>query len=173
MHAAWLMVPFLTQGAAMVVDEFHFHHKRGLPKWERVGHPLDTITVLACFVYILVVPFSMDRVATYAALVIFSCIFVTKDEFVHAKHCVPAEQWLHAVLFVLHPIVLTLAGLAWPQVHAKGASGAVVTNLITGFDVGRAVRVQTAILACFLAYQIIYWNVIASRAPARSPQEVR
>jgi len=28
----------------MGVDEFYFHRRRGLPRWERLAHPLDTMT---------------------------------------------------------------------------------------------------------------------------------
>ena len=40
---------FGTQAALMMVDELHFHRRRGLPRWERIGHPLDTATVLVCY----------------------------------------------------------------------------------------------------------------------------
>ena len=34
-----------------------------------------------------------------------------KDEFVHSELCEPAENWLHAVLFILHPICFLSAEL--------------------------------------------------------------
>ena len=37
------------QGLAMLVDELLFHRRRGLPRWERIGHPIDTLSVLACY----------------------------------------------------------------------------------------------------------------------------
>ncbi|HWU42647.1 MAG TPA: hypothetical protein VN132_04380, partial [Bdellovibrio sp.] len=42
----------ILQGSIMLIDEFFFHHKRGLPRWERIGHPLDTITVLTCLLFL-------------------------------------------------------------------------------------------------------------------------
>jgi hypothetical protein len=38
---------------------------------------------------------------------------ITKDELVHARSCAPLESWLHAVLFVLHPLVFLAFGLIW------------------------------------------------------------
>jgi hypothetical protein len=141
-------------------DEFYFHVRRGLPKWERLGHPLDTLTVLACFAFILFVPYSSFFLKVYIALAIFSCIFVTKDEFVHKECCPASEQWLHALLFLNHPVVLTAAGLLWPVIDK-----AVVPSWLSGFipyaDSLRSVfLVQTICIALFLAYQTIYWNFI-------------
>ncbi len=140
MHAAAL-VPLAAQGAAMMVDELHFHRRRGLPRWERIGHPLDTLTVLACFGLTLAVPFTPGALAAYAALSVVSCLFITKDELVHAARCPPGEHWLHAVLFVLHPIVLAAAAFLW----YRGAHGMLVA--------------QTALTAAFGVYQIVFWNV--------------
>ena len=82
--------------AVINIDEFYFHVKRGLPKWERIGHPLDTLTVLACFAFILIFPYSSLNLKIYIGLALFSCVFVTKDEFVHKECCPASEQWLHA-----------------------------------------------------------------------------
>jgi hypothetical protein len=136
----WL-IPFVLQGGAMFVDEFHFHHKRGLPKWERIGHPLDTLTVLACFLYIMLTPFTENALKVYLTLVIFSCLFITKDELIHSEQCCPHEQWLHALLFILHPIILGSA--AWLWINGQGET---------------LFLIQFSIIFIFLCYQIIYWN---------------
>ncbi len=53
--SALLLAPLAVQGIAMAVDELHFHRRRGLGRWERLGHPLDTLTVLACIGWTLAV----------------------------------------------------------------------------------------------------------------------
>ena len=126
----------------MLVDEFHFHRRRRLPYWERVGHPLDTLTVLLCYAVALSTRPTGTALGGYAALAIFSCLFVTKDEFLHAKLCRPAEHWLHAVLFVLHPVVLALVGFLWVQGEHR--------VLLT---------VQAAVTAAFGIFQAVYWNL--------------
>jgi hypothetical protein len=108
------------QGLLMLVDEFWFHRRREIPRWERIGHPLDTITVLV--------------------LAIVSCLFVTKDEWVHARICVPGEQWLHALLFLLHPALFVAVWFLWKQ-----------------GEVGW-IALQTAVTFGFLCWQILYWN---------------
>ncbi len=137
-----LYIPFVLQGSAMFVDEFYFHRKRGLLRWERIGHPLDTITVFMCYLFLLFASITQSNVIIYGCLAIFSCLFVTKDEFIHAKECSPSEHWLHAFLFMLHPIILGLAGWMW------------INQLPNSLLIG-----QTLITGMFLIYQIIYWSI--------------
>jgi hypothetical protein len=97
----------------------------------------------------LVVDPAPPALMTYAALGALSCLLVTKDELVHARHCEPGEHWLHALLFSLHPLLLIAIALLW-------------------LDGARSVLVmQTLAVALFGAYQAIYWNWL-SPAPARS-----
>jgi hypothetical protein len=135
---ALLFLPALLQGACMAVDEFHFHRRRGLPRWERLGHPLDTLTVVAAYAWLL----AGGGLAGYVALALFSCVFVTKDEPVHARVCEPGEHWLHALQFVLHPIVFLCFALLWRM------GGAALL-----------LRLQAAVTAFFGLYQVTYWSV--------------
>ncbi len=142
---AALVVPVGLQALAMAVDEGWYHRKRGLPRWERIGHPLDTLTMAACLGWLLVMPPS--GLPVYIGLAIFSTLFVTKDEAIHAKRCTAGEHWLHSILFVLHPIVLAAFALIW-------------------WSGGRTLLVgQLVVTLAFLAYQVIYWNVLR-REPA-------
>ena len=136
-----LILPFLIQGIVMFFDEFYFHRKRGLPLWERIGHPLDSLTVLACYLFILWQPATHANIYIYAGLCTFSCVFITKDEFVHTKFCDAKENWLHAMLFVLHPITFLCAGIIWKE------------NL--GANI---LLIQTIFIAAFMLYQILYWS---------------
>jgi 2-polyprenyl-6-hydroxyphenyl methylase/3-demethylubiquinone-9 3-methyltransferase len=130
------------QAVAMLLDEGVFHRRRELPRWERIGHPLDTLTIAACLAWLL----CGGGLTGYVVLAIGSTLFVTKDEGVHAKQCSAGEHWLHAVLFALHPIVLAAFGwLAW---HGE-------RTLLAG---------QLAVTLAFMTYQIVYWNVVR-RAP--------
>ena len=138
-----LLTPFFLQGLAMMVDEFHFHKKRGLPLWERLGHPLDTLTVFVCLLLPSTLSPSPSHLKTYFALSAFSCLFVTKDEFVHGEICTAGENWLHAILFLLHPISLIAAAMLWK-------SGERIHFL----------QIQTALIGAFMLYQITYWNFL-------------
>ena len=155
-----ILLPFIIQILVIMIDEFYFHVRRGLPKWERLGHPLDTLTVLACFAFILFVPYSSFTLKIYIAMAIFSCVFVTKDEFVHKECCPASEQWLHALLFLNHPVVLTAAGLIWPI--TSGAEGpSWLSGLVPYVDqIHLFLVTQTAAIVLFFLYQLIYWNVI-------------
>jgi hypothetical protein len=136
----------LLQGLAILFDEFYFHHRRGLPKWERLGHPLDSLTVLVCFAFLIFFEPSEFNLWMYAGLAVFSCVFVTKDEAVHLKHCTAAENWLHSILFILHPLVFIAAGMLW---YSQSANSLLV--------------IQTFVLVAFLIYQIGYWNFYAKQ----------
>lgn len=157
----WLLIliPFVVQAAATFLDEGIFHIKRGLPRWERIGHPLDTLSVLACFLFALLVPYSSLALKIYIGLALFSCLLVTKDEFVHKHHCPASEQWLHALLFLNHPVVLTGAGLMWPVIHGAGPSW--LLGWLTHPEFLRLFLVGQAVMAfLFFLYQVIYWNFI-------------
>jgi len=58
-------MPLGVQGAAMVVDELYFHRRRGLGACERIGHPLDTMTVFACIAWALWVPPDARAITVY------------------------------------------------------------------------------------------------------------
>lgn len=143
-----IVAVFVLQAAAMLVDERVFHRRRGLPRWERIGHPLDTATVLACYAWLLLVPPSRSTAVMYVVLVMFSSAFVTKDEPLHAERCPPREHWLHAILFVLHPMVLLGAGWLWwtAQLHVL-------------------IVAQLVLTAVFGVYQILYWSPRWRHAP--------
>jgi hypothetical protein len=144
----------------MVVDEFYFHRQRTLPRWERIGHPLDTLTVLLCWSVVWFVPPTPSSITVYAGLGVFSCLFVTKDEWVHKEYCRAGEQWLHALLFILHPLLMVSAGLLWPAIGAKNPA-ALSSGWIRyeGFE-RSFFAVNIALTLLFGLYQLVYWNFI-------------
>src|SRR5215470_16619336 len=157
--AFYLMIPFAVHAAVMFVDEFHYHYERGLPRWERVGHPLDTLTILACFFWVLAKPVDSVNWKVYAVLAAVSCIFVTKDEWIHAEYCKGGEQWLHSLLFLFHPIVLLTTAVIWPFLH-----GQALTWLILKEGQRHALKLAftsfVAAATLYFFYQIFYWNLL-------------
>ncbi len=138
-----LLAPVALQALVMFADEGWCHRRRGLDRWERIGHPIDTLSVAACYAWLAFVrPSAPHALPLYLALAAFSCLLVTKDEPVHAKVCDGLESWLHALLFVLHPVVLIAFGVAW-------WSG----------DHAWMFRGQLALTLAFAAYQIVYWSI--------------
>ena len=155
-----IFLPFVCQALAIGIDEFWFHRLRGLPRWERIGHPIDTFSFFLCIAYLLFVPFSMKAIFPYALLAIVSCILVTKDELVHKEHCSGVENWFHATLFILHPITLAAAGLMWPAAHGVAWIGTLPQEPIVSF-----LQIQCGALFIFMAYQILFWNIIWKNKP--------
>jgi len=154
------LIPFVLQAIVMCFDEFYFHVRRGLPRWERIGHPLDTLTVIVCMAYVVVVPFSSNTLFLYILLAAFSTLFVTKDEFVHKKHCPASEQWLHALLFSLHPITLAFAGFIWPVTQGVEVTSWIAFWLNNGQALRQFLILQLGAMALFLVYQVFFWNWI-------------
>jgi hypothetical protein len=141
---------FLTQGMVMAWDEFYFHFRRGLKPWETWGHPADTLVFLACFLLASSLPAEEMTSKVFMALAVVSTLMITKDEWVHKKECCANEQWLHALLFILHPISLWLCYQLWHSGHPAHL------NIL---------RLQTVLIGGFLVYQLIFWQAIAHRLP--------
>ncbi|HEX2568820.1 MAG TPA: hypothetical protein VH877_04615 [Polyangia bacterium] len=153
-----LCLPFALQGTLMLVDEFVYHRRRGLGRWERLGHPLDTLTALVCLVLAARTEFTSPHLAAFIALGAFSCLFITKDEFVHHRECAAVESWLHSLLFVVHPVALLSAATIW---FLRDAPSAARPALLAGVDVPFAAGVlhaQLALVTAFLLYQVLYWS---------------
>lgn len=136
------LAPFLVQGLLMTVDEFYCHRRRLLRRWERIGHPLDTFVFISCFLFLWWAQPSPAHLAIYTFLSAASCLMISKDEWQHAELCSGFENWLHALLFMFHPVVLIWAGYLW---WTRDASSVLLGIL--------------AMTSLFLLYQILYWNV--------------
>ena len=134
----------VIQSLLITFDEFYFHHQRKLPRWERIGHPADSLTVLACLSFLVFAERTATHEMFYIVMAIGSCIFVTKDEWVHHKFCSAEEMWLHACLFMVHPFVLISAMTEWETSPL---------NLIFA----------AAGVFAFTVYQIVYWNFMAPK----------
>jgi hypothetical protein len=96
------------QGMLLVYDELVLHRQRGLPRWERMGHPVDA------FCFSLPIGFAACRGAetspnVYFGLSLLSSLVILKDEWVHVGRIGGLEATVHAALFVIHPVTLMTA----------------------------------------------------------------
>lgn len=161
----WAALPFALQGALILTDE-GFHMRRGLPAWERWGHPLDSFLAAGCYAIALLAPPSRAAVIAFGAAAALSCLCVTKDEWVHARHCSGAESWLHACLFLLHPVLLGIAGL-WAFGGFLFPHG-VGPEVLPPAAFGILLAVQCGLTSAFGTWQIVFWNGPWSPRPASS-----
>jgi 2-polyprenyl-6-hydroxyphenyl methylase / 3-demethylubiquinone-9 3-methyltransferase len=146
---AYCLIPIVLQAVTMVIDEGWFHRERGLSRAERIGHPLCTLTIALCLLWLVTTdPGSSTALPVYISLAAFSTLFVTKDEAMHVKQYSRGEHWLHALLFMLHPIVLAAFAYLW---------WIGMVGLLVG---------QLGITIAFLAYQVIYWSIEGDAACA-------
>ena len=137
----------------IMIDEFYFHRKRSLPLWERLGHPIDTSTVILCVGMTIFFPLTSSSSQIYLVLAVISCVMVTKDEFVHHAHCCQKEQWLHALLFIIHPVSLWVYYQFW--LH----------------DMVDSLRFIFVSLCLFSLYQYFYWNIFNSNKKKLKKEE--
>ena len=144
------LAPVVLQGIVILVDEGWFHRRRGLPRWERIGHPLDTLTVAVCYGWLAVHRPGGEALMVYAGLAFFSSLFVTKDSFVHTRLCGAGENLAHSLLYVLHPIAFLGFALLW----------------WSGRDLW-ALRVQLALTIAYAVYQFVYWNLVWDQTASR------
>ncbi|PIS00234.1 MAG: hypothetical protein COT84_08500 [Chlamydiae bacterium CG10_big_fil_rev_8_21_14_0_10_35_9] len=154
------LFPFIIQAVAIGIDEAYFHYKRGLPKWERIGHPIDTLSVLFCMWMVLFASFNAYNLKLYIVFSVISCLMVTKDEFVHKHHCPASENWLHALLFIIHPLTLCSAGMIWAAHSSLSAPLWMKQVFDHPFLFNKFLYIQAIAMTVFLLYQIIFWNVL-------------
>lgn len=147
---------FLIHALLMGIDEIIFHRKRNLPLWERWGHPLDTLSFLSCVLFITLFSPSQENLFIFFGLSFFSCLVITKDEWVHHKNCSPREMWLHALLFVLHPFLIGALFFIWPFYHQEESIIIPTFSFFEGGELFLPFIIFNTTL--FLFYQIFYWN---------------
>lgn len=153
----FVFITFSIQSLLMLLDEFYFHRRREVPKFERIGHPIDTLTVLLCFGLVKFFPLNLNTVVIYVLFSIISCLCVIKDESVHKKYCLHFELYLHALLFLIHPIILFDIFLCWTSVNKTDfLSFSFQSNFLRFFFL-----TQFVLTFCFFIYQILYWNFIS------------
>ncbi len=127
------MICFAFQGTCIALDELLFHRKRLLPRWELIGHPMDTFFFAGFFLALrLGRPEDRASQAITISLGLLSCLIITKDEWVHKRLATAAENWLHAVLFLLHPIVVVLFWFGWRSEQTDFASILQLAQIMTG-----------------------------------------
>jgi 2-polyprenyl-6-hydroxyphenyl methylase/3-demethylubiquinone-9 3-methyltransferase len=138
----------------MAVDEFGFHHHRTVPRWEWLGHALDTSVFLACLLCPLLLAPTWPHLRLFGWLAVGSCLLITKDEFIHQRLCSGGEHWLHAVLFILHPVVLASTGFLW-----AGLGSSALARTSTPLALGAwLLLLQVVLVAGFLVFQLVYWS---------------
>jgi len=155
-----LCIPLWIQGLAMFFDEFYYHHRRGLGKWERFGHPMDTLSVLICYIFLFLFPFNLNNLAIFIGLSILSSLLVTKDEFVHVRECNAGESWLHSILFILHPITFGCAGVLWYLMRTSSLDPIEIQKNTYFNYIMNIFISQILLILGFILYQIIYWGFL-------------
>lgn len=125
-----------------VVDEFAFHRKHGVSPRERWSHPLDLLLCGTLAGYAVVFPYGESPQLPFMILLPVALFSITKDEFLHAARCSGAEQWVHAMRYIFHPLALLLVAVLWPLMQGVNF----VIGAVLPFDTA-ALRPMVAVYA--------------------------
>ena len=156
-----ILIPFFLQSIAILFDEMYFHWKRGLPKWERIGHPLDTLGQLICVGTLLFIPYHEYSIKIFIGLSVLSCLLITKDEFIHKEEAPWEENWLHAVLFILHPLALLTALTIYLRIHDPEVLPQAIVHFLNDTKTLQILLYGYFYsIMLFFIYQAVYWNFI-------------
>src|SRR5688500_10107994 len=107
-------------------NELYFHRKRVLEKWEKTRKALVTFSLTLCLAITLFVPYEEEWKWLFFAAAGFSILVTIKDEFRKQKTDRGREEGTHAVLFMLHPLVLILMVVLWPFLEGMGLFAGIV-----------------------------------------------
>lgn len=146
-----------VQALVMIFDEFFYHRRRGLEKFERWGHVADTTLFFAAITLpILLVPHAFN-IGVYIFFAASSAIITTKDEWIHARFCTGGEQWCHSILFLLHGAILVALGILWTIDPSSSV-----------------LRLLPLPVGLWGIYQFFYWNVLydESKEKRRDQQSI-
>lgn len=147
-----IMIPIALQSTLILWDELYFHRKRGLNRWERLGHPLDTLVMLITLLWLVLNEPNDSNFYLAIVLAAMSSLIITKDEWIHKAECSALEAWIHSLLFVVHPVVLGILIISW-------------RSQTPDWFWLRWMAVPTAGLMIF---QFFYWNVFREKCDQQS-----
>ena len=133
----------------------YFIESAGCRAGERLGHPLDTLTTALCYAWLVLTPPGRSHaLGVYVALCAFSCLFITKDEFVHARLCEPpSKPGCTRCSSVLHP---SRVSRIWRDLWRSG------TDLWL-------IELELALTLALLVHQLVYWSFVMVTTPAQVP----
>lgn len=143
-----LLFLMILHVALLNVDEYYFHRKRQLCRLEVYSLLIDGALYLIPLGIAIFAPISDSWKLLYIAFATLSCLSVAKNEWFY-HHIEKKERTLHALLYLLHPILLYSFYLSWVEnyfVHNLNFWIIQICYLGFGFKT--------------LSYQIIYWNYV-------------
>ncbi|MCB9091414.1 MAG: hypothetical protein H6621_09740 [Halobacteriovoraceae bacterium] len=130
------------------LDEYLFNKKRGHSPYETVSVISDGILFLIPLLIATFVTYSESWVWTYKILAGLSMLSVVKNEFFY-RNLEVKERFIHACLYVLHPMILFTFYESWTHNYFKEHTYFWMVQILY-FGLGMKMVI----------YQLIYWNYI-------------
>ena len=106
---------------------------------------MDTLAFASCLIFLRLAAPTSANFWIYAGLATLSSLLISKDEWQHKELCDGLENWLHALLFTIHPVALIWAGWLWWSQSIYAAETLFAAMIMS---------------LGFFFYQTIYWNLV-------------
>jgi hypothetical protein len=149
------------------LDEHFCHRERALSRTERAGRLGELLLWLTLHGLVIFAVFTPALGALYAALATSTLLFLTRHEW-RGRVCTPREAGLHALQYLLSPVLLLTLGAMWPVID--GVSTIVGWMLPLSLDGLRLlVWLQASLLALALAYEWRAWRRATPAANSLPP----
>lgn len=135
-------------------DEYILHKKRVLSQKEVNSGLIDGLLFLSTVAMTLFTTYTKQLGYLYIALGFLSCLAILKHELFLPSDISPKERLVHAILYVLHPLILYAFYTSWKM-------NFFATNLTYWM-------LQLGYFALgfkAISYHVIYWNYIYERNP--------
>jgi hypothetical protein len=149
----WLVLSplvWLGHGVLTLYDELWLHRRRRLGSWEARAHLAATALIVVLELGVFFLAPSPGRMFAYFVLAVASSLSITLEEKLHARVCPPIEHWVHALLFMLHPLALLTIGVCWQRLGKP-------LRELDGWPLG-VLAVYTFGTLAFSIYQALYWR---------------
>ena len=144
----FLLIIMSLQVILFHVDEYYFHRKRGLSKYEIASAITDGAFYVLPLIIATFAKFDSIWKTIFIVLAGISCLSIAKNELFYPALQVK-ERIIHSLLYVLHPILLYSFYISWKGNFFDAYPNFWILQLLYV-----AIGFKTVI------YQIIYWNYI-------------
>lgn len=150
----FITITTLLHGILFTFDEYIVHKKRSLSQKEVNSGLIDGVLFLSTVALTLFTKFSSLLEIIYISLGFLSCVAIIKHEMFLPPDITKRERVIHAVLYILHPLILYAFYVSWKSDFFN-------TNLTYWM-------MQLGYFALgfkAITYHVIYWNYVYERNP--------
>ncbi len=145
----FISITTIFHAFAFAYDEYVLNKRRDLSQGEINSALIDGIIYLSTVAFTIFTTYSDVLGSLYVFLASCSCISIIKNEYFYPNNLPKIERIIHAILYILHPLILYAFYLSWKENFFQ-------TNMTYWM-------LQLGYMALgfkAMSYHVIYWNFI-------------